>query len=105
VSCPPAGDCTAGGYYAHHGLQAFIVSLHSGGWGQAIEVPGPARLNTGRNAAVDSVSCTSATACSTGGSYTERSHHAQAFRPPGADTRRASQHRQDRAPRPPGTGC
>jgi hypothetical protein len=48
-------------------------------WGTAREVPGTAALNAGGNAAVDSVSCTSAGNCSAGGSYKDSSGHQQAF--------------------------
>src|SRR5215472_5207950 len=42
----------------------------SGGtWGEAIEVPGTAALNTGGYAAFGSVSCASAGNCSAGGDY------------------------------------
>jgi hypothetical protein len=52
-----------------------VVSQTSGHWGTAIEVPGLAALNTGGNAAVDSVSCASAGNCSAGGTYFVRSSH------------------------------
>ena len=79
VSCGSAGNCSAGGsYYGTSGYQAFVVNEASGSWDQAIEVPGTAALNQG-DAAVNSVSCATATSCSAGGSYTDRSGHAQAF--------------------------
>src|SRR5215472_13130907 len=70
VSCPSAGNCTAGGVYAGaHGDQAFVVSERNGRWGQAIEVPGSGALNTGGAARVWSVSCASAGNCAAGGTY------------------------------------
>jgi len=45
----------------------------------AIEVPGTATLNKGRNALVESVSCPSAGNCGAGGSYTDSNGHLQAF--------------------------
>jgi hypothetical protein len=41
----------------------------SGTWGTAEEVPGTAALNTGGNAAVQSISCPSAGNCGAGGYY------------------------------------
>ena len=48
VSCPSAGNCTAGGFYQTNVLdpddalpvEAFVVNHASGKWGQAAEVPG-----------------------------------------------------------------
>ncbi len=48
-------------------------------WGRAIEVPGPAALNTSANAVVFSVSCPSAGNCVAGGYYTDGSSRNQAF--------------------------
>jgi hypothetical protein len=50
-----------------------------GSWGRAIEVPGLAALNKGRQAQVLSVSCASATNCAAGGNYRDDSGHSQAF--------------------------
>jgi len=47
--------------------------------GKAITVPGTARLNAGRNAALIEMSCPRPGRCSAGGSYTDRSGHGQAF--------------------------
>ena len=66
VSCAAAGQCAAGGYYAG---QAFLVSQTNGTWGTAIKVPDTAKLNTGDNAKVDSISCVAAGECTAGGSY------------------------------------
>jgi hypothetical protein len=48
-------------------------------WGDAIEVPGSAALNTGGLAEVVSVSCPSAGNCAAGGSYTESDGDLAAF--------------------------
>jgi hypothetical protein len=71
VSCPTAGNCSAGGDYADASghLQAFVVSEVNGAWKNAEEIPGTAGLNTGGTAYVTSVSCASAGNCSAGGSY------------------------------------
>jgi hypothetical protein len=74
VSCASAGNCAAGGYYiGSHGDEAFVVTETGGIWGNAEEVPGTAALNTGGDARLDSVSCSSAGNCGAGGSYTSSS--------------------------------
>jgi len=81
ISCAAAGDCAAGGQYSDdsgHG-QAFVVGEKKFTWGEAIEVPGTAALNSGGSASVGSVSCTAAGACAAGGSYTNGFGHAQPF--------------------------
>ena len=74
VSCGSAGNCAAGGYYTDGAgsEQGFVASERNGVWGQAIEVPGLAALNTGEDAEVDSVSCASAGNCAAGGDYAGR---------------------------------
>ncbi len=82
VSCPTAGNCAAGGYY-YDGAgkqQAFVVDETNGSWGNAIEVPGTAAVNTGGNAGVTSVSCPTAGNCTAGGHYQDAaSGRAKAF--------------------------
>jgi hypothetical protein len=80
VSCASPGNCAAGGGYEGPGgyyagpeevsYQAFVVSQVNGRWGTAQEVPGTAALNTGEQAEIDSVSCTSPGNCAAGGYYT-----------------------------------
>jgi hypothetical protein len=73
VSCASAGNCSAGGVYtdvSRH-QQVFVVSQTDGTWGSAEEVPGTASLNTDGTAAINSLSCSSATQCSAGGYYTQ----------------------------------
>ncbi len=79
VSCGSAGNCTAGGYYreASGHYQAFAVTENNGTWGSAMEVA--TALNTGGNAAVESVSCASAGNCAAAGQYLDRPRHTQAF--------------------------
>jgi hypothetical protein len=74
MSCAPAGNCGAGGYYTGRSdfTQAFVVSEVKGKWGKAQEVPGMAALHSG-DAAISSVSCASAGNCGAGGYYTEGS--------------------------------
>ena len=81
VSCGAGGACSAGGYYTDgsYASQAFVVSETNGSWGDAVEVPGTASLNSSGDAVVNSVSCRSATACTAGGYYDDASGHSQAF--------------------------
>jgi hypothetical protein len=71
VSCTSAGNCAVGGYYKDglgH-LQAFVDSERSDTWRFAFEVPGLAALNTGGQAGVSSVACSSGGNCAIGGYY------------------------------------
>jgi len=81
VSCGSAGNCSAGGSYlpslGH--VQVFVVSQINGTWHTAIEVPGTATLNQGKDAAIFSVSCASAANCSAGGYYASNRASDQAF--------------------------
>ena len=81
VSCATAGNCSAGGNYkdSSQRYQAFVINQVNGIWGTAEEVPGTATLNTGGNAAINSLSCASAGNCSAGGSYTDSSGGFQAL--------------------------
>ena len=86
VSCPSAGNCGAGGYYASgkeaNGTpitQAMVVTESGGQWGTALEVPGIATLNAKGAAAVTSISCSAPGDCSAGGQYTDASGRSQAF--------------------------
>jgi hypothetical protein len=86
VSCTSPGNCSAGGSdgTVSGSDQAFVADETNGVWGSAREVPGIASLNTGDNAAVDSVSCTHAGDCTAGGSYVagrpgSRTNDSQAF--------------------------
>ena len=73
VSCATAGNCAAAGSYRDRSghAQAFVVSLTNGVWDTAIEVPGSAALNVGRDASADSVSCVSAGNCTAVGDYSD----------------------------------
>jgi hypothetical protein len=81
VSCPSAGNCTAGGFYtdsSRHG-HAFVVRETKGVWAKAIEVPGSGTLDAGGSAEVESVSCATAGNCATIGVYSDGSGNTQAF--------------------------
>src|SRR5262249_13573453 len=73
VSCGSPGNCSAGGFYTDKsGFKgAFVVGETNGTWGTAMKVA--AALNTGGDAAINSVSCASAGNCTAGGSYTSSS--------------------------------
>jgi hypothetical protein len=82
VSCSPGSgplNCSVGGRYVDAGghRQAFVATVKNGVWQQAKRVAGS--LNTGGNAAVDSISCPSPGNCAAGGSYADTAHHVQAF--------------------------
>ena len=76
VSCPTAGNCSAGGTYSASATstQAFVVTEKNGIWGKAIEVPGSATLNTGNNIFVSAVSCVSPGKCSITGDFHTKTH-------------------------------
>jgi hypothetical protein len=78
VSCPTAGNCSAGGSYAASStsMQPMLVTGKNGTWGTAIEVPGSATLNTGKNMSVTHVSCVSPGRCSAAGGF-HASNHSQ----------------------------
>jgi hypothetical protein len=81
VSCPAADACTAGGVYKS-GLrsgEAFLVTEKNGRWGRAFKVPGTAALNTGGDAEVDVVSCTSGEECTAAGFYTGHAGHREPY--------------------------
>jgi len=77
VSCPAAGDCTAGGSYTSgyypdgHDAKTtgFVISEVNGSWETAQDVPGLAALDTGGGAGVAAVSCAAPGDCGAGGSY------------------------------------
>ena len=77
VSCSSAGNCGAGGPYGN--TRAFVVSERNGKWGKAEAAPGTTALNVGEDAAVNSVSCPSASRCFAAGSYTDQNSRTQAF--------------------------
>ncbi len=48
-----------------------MINQTGGSWGNAIEVPGTAALNTGNQGQVNAVSCVRAATCALGGIYNE----------------------------------
>ena len=80
VSCGAVGDCAAAGLYLDgSGVPAFVASETNGVWGNAIEVPGTATINTEEIIQGTPVSCAAAGECAAGGQYTDGSGHRQAF--------------------------
>src|SRR5215472_3230921 len=81
LSCPSAGNCLAGIFYSTRvgTSQAYVASERNGRWARAIVLPGTRSLNTGGDAAVSSVSCSSAGNCGAAGVYTGRVGNAEPF--------------------------
>jgi hypothetical protein len=84
VSCAPAGNCAAGGFYTTliNNLpreRPFVASETNGTWGKAIEVPGIAALSIKFDALVTSVSCAPAGNCVAAGDYRQSSGGEQGF--------------------------
>ena len=75
ISCGAPGDCAAAGAYSVGKDEArlFVVSEKNGSWGNAIAVPGLAKVST---AEVDSISCAAAGECAAGGLYRNDTQHA-----------------------------
>jgi hypothetical protein len=71
VSCPSAGNCTAGGTYELSGGadQVFVTSERNGRWGTARALPGLAALNTKGDGELTGISCGSPGNCLAAGSY------------------------------------
>lgn len=81
VACASAGDCSAiGGFADAKGnSQPFVVDETNHVWGRAIEIPGVQALNDNVGAALNTISCSAAGACSAGGTYLDSDNNTQAF--------------------------
>jgi hypothetical protein len=85
ISCPSAGNCSAGGLYSAGSLndeQAFVATEKKGVWGNAQAVPGLAALNVGRDAEFYGISCAAPGDCAAGGQYGSKKNYSdvnQAF--------------------------
>jgi hypothetical protein len=81
VSCPSAGKCVAVGSYQdkNNHAELFVISESNGHWGTAAQMPGIAGLNADGRADIGGLSCPSAGNCVTGGQYTDKNNHAQAY--------------------------
>lgn len=71
LSCPSAGNCTAGGKYLNAAgtTQSYLVTQTNGVWGAARALPGLASLGTIRFPVLADLSCRSVGNCSAVGSY------------------------------------
>ena len=81
VSCGAPGDCSATGSYTDSSgaQQAFVADQSAGTWGSAEEVPGTGALNSGGQAAAQSVSCAPGGLCNAVGTYLNVKLNAQVF--------------------------
>jgi len=80
VSCPSRGDCVAVGWYGSHGkTHGLIVRERGGRWQRAVDavLPKGAAPASRSHTFLNSVSCSSSTACTAGGSYSDRSGKTQ----------------------------
>jgi len=67
ISCASAGNCSAGGSFAHNKAgdqRAFLVNEVKGKWHRAVQVPSTLALND-----ITTISCHSVGNCSAGGGY------------------------------------
>jgi len=71
ISCSSAGNCSSGGGYIDSlgAYQAYVVTEKDGTWGDAIEAPGSAALNTGGGAQITAIACSADSGCAAGGYY------------------------------------
>jgi hypothetical protein len=69
LSCPSAGNCSAGGSYALSATETyvFVVNERGGRWGRAMKVRSSALIGTGDGSFLTSISCASAGNCAAGG--------------------------------------
>jgi hypothetical protein len=78
VSCPSRGNCAAVGHYrwqrATHGL---IDRERGGKWARAANAAVPKGASSKQHTFLFSVSCPTASACTAGGYYADRSHNTQ----------------------------
>ncbi|MDA8319048.1 MAG: Ig-like domain-containing protein [Actinomycetota bacterium] len=71
LSCATPGNCAVSGSYADASFhsRAFVADEHAGTWGQAIQVPGTAALDTGHYATSTALSCSAPGDCAMSGQY------------------------------------
>ena len=80
ISCPSHGNCVAVGWYGDKGrTHGLIVRERGGKWQRAVNagLPKGAAPASKSHTFLNSVSCPSATACTAGGLYTDRSGRRQ----------------------------
>jgi hypothetical protein len=71
ISCSSAGNCSSGGGYIDTlgDYDAYVVTEKNGTWGDAIQAPGSAALNTAGGAQITAISCSTDSGCGAGGYY------------------------------------
>jgi len=71
VSCSPAGNCSAVGYYNgdSSGGEGLLITKRAGGWRRGVEATLPKNAIAGKPVSLTSVSCASAGNCSAVGTY------------------------------------
>jgi hypothetical protein len=81
VSCPSAGNCSAGGTYvpASQDPEPYVLDEVHGAWGAPRLLPGFATLSGGNSGEVTSIACASAGYCSLAGDYNNRAVDDEVF--------------------------
>jgi hypothetical protein len=81
VSCGSVGNCVVGGVYRSPGgmMQPFVATEIHNVWRDARQLPGIVRVDHGKLAWLESLTCPSAGSCLVGGYYTDVKDHVQAF--------------------------
>ncbi|HJU36587.1 MAG TPA: hypothetical protein VJ716_04105 [Gaiellaceae bacterium] len=80
VACPSRGNCVAVGYYGNRGhTRGLVVRERRGNWGRAVDaaLPKGAAPAGKEHTFLNSVSCPSASRCTAGGYYSDRSGRTQ----------------------------
>lgn len=81
LSCPSAGNCSAGGAYtdgAGH-TQGLLLNEVAGVWRTPVELRSPSNAGTDPSASVSGISCYSAGNCSAVGTYSDASSNSESF--------------------------
>jgi hypothetical protein len=80
VSCPSRGNCVAVGYYGNRGkTHGLLVRERRGKWGRAIKaaLPSNAAASSSQHTFLNTVTCSTASACTAAGYYSDRAGHTQ----------------------------
>lgn len=80
ISCPTAGNCSAGGSYTDtwDNAQGYVTDETSGSWASAEEVPGLAAADSVGTGEITAISCESDGACTAVGNYSGTNNRQQA---------------------------
>jgi hypothetical protein len=81
LSCPAAGDCTAGGFATVTGAHnvSFVAAERNGKWGKAGSLPGLTKLDLGGQDYVDALSCAQLGYCAAAGNYIDGSARVESY--------------------------